>query len=176
MPKPPSTPVEIERKFLVSDDAWRKDAQGQKIQQGYLSRSDAAVVRVRIYGEQAFLTVKGKQVGITSPEFEYEIPLADAAAMLEFAEGALVEKTRYRVEHAGHTWEVDEFEGLNRGLILAEIELDSEDELFSLPSWVGREVSQDPRFKNSRLSLEPYRSKETAVVDLTVAPDEEPLT
>ena len=176
MPKPPSTPVEIERKFLVSDDSWRTDAQGQKIQQGYLSRNDATVVRVRIYGEQAFLTVKGKQVGITSPEFEYEIPLADAAAMLEFAEGALVEKTRYRVEHAGHTWEVDEFEGLNRGLILAEIELDSEDELFSLPSWVGREVSQDPRFKNSRLSLEPYRSKETAVADLTVVPDEEPLT
>ena len=96
-------------------------------------------------------------MGITSPEFEYEIPIDDAAAMLELAEGDLIEKTRYRVEHGGHLWEVDEFEADNRGLILAEIELDSADELFSLPSWVGREVSQDPRFKNSRLSMVPYR-------------------
>ena len=151
------TPVEIERKFLVTGDEWRTDAVGLRIQQGYLGRSDASVVRVRIIGDQAYLTIKGRQVGISSPEFEYEIPMDDAAALLKFAQGDLIEKIRYRVQHGGHVWEVDEFDGNNRGLILAEIELDSADELFSLPNWLGREVSQDPRFKNSHLSLAPYR-------------------
>ncbi len=156
MANPQSPPVEIERKFLVVDEGWRLGAVGRSIRQGYLSRGDSAVVRVRIYGDDAFLTVKGKQVGITCPEFEYAIPLDEAAAMLELAQGSLIEKTRYRIEFSGHTWEVDEFEGENRGLILAEIELGSEDEPFAKPSWVGREVSRDPRFKNSRLCIEPY--------------------
>ena len=151
-----NAPVEIERKFLVTGDAWRDGAVGQQIRQGYLGRSDAAVIRVRICEQEAFLTVKGRQVGITCPEFEYEIPIDEAAAMLTLVSGRLIEKTRYKVEYRGHTWEVDVFEGENQGLILAEIELGSEDELFALPSWAGREVSRDPRFKNSQLSLEPF--------------------
>lgn len=149
-------PVEIERKFRVSGDGWREGARCTSIRQGYLARTSDSTVRVRIEDEDASLTIKTKSLGITSPEFEYEIPLAHADFLLGHCEGSIIEKTRHRVEHGNHTWEVDVFTGDNAGLIVAEIELTSEDEAFERPSWLGEEVTYDYRFKNSRLSLEPY--------------------
>lgn len=152
--------VEIERKFLVASDAWR--APGLEVgryRQGYLARGEACVVRVRIAGERAFLTLKGRALNLTRPEYEYDIPAHDAEAMLaQFAQGALVEKTRYLVPHAGRTWEVDVFHGENEGLVLAELELSREDEPFVRPPWLGREVSSEPRYQNASLALRPYRS------------------
>ena len=157
-PVPDALPVEIERKFLISGDDWRRNAVGDRIRQGYLARGKRGVVRVRIRGEEAFLTVKGGRRGIRTLEFEYSVPLEHAEAMLGLCEGLLIEKTRYRVEHAGHTWEIDVFHAENAGLVIAEIELASEDESFEHPSWLGAEVSADARYKNSKLSKNPYSS------------------
>jgi adenylate cyclase len=148
--------TEIERKFLVESDAWKPGAVPVPIVQGYLARTELGVVRVRTCGLQGFLTVKSKQSGITCREFEYEVPLTHAEAMLDLCEGARIEKTRSRVEHGGHIWEVDIFMGANAGLVVAEIELDSEDEAFSRPEWLGAELTADRRFDNSQLSLTPY--------------------
>jgi adenylate cyclase len=148
--------TEIERKFLVRGAAW-KQGTGEPIAQGYLNRDKARTVRVRIKGERAYLTVKGETVGVTRSEFEYEIPVTDAQAMLAICDGPLIEKRRYVVEHAGLQWEIDEFEGESAGLIVAEVELVSETQSIELPDWVGEEVTHDPRYYNSNLSKHPYR-------------------
>ncbi len=148
---------EIERKFLVVSDAWRAHAEGVRIRQGYLSSRPEATVRVRVMGEKAFLTVKGLTRGVERLEFEYEIPKADAEAMLEsIAERPILQKTRWRVEDEGCLWEIDEFEGENAGLVVAEIELPSADAAFPRPAWLGREVSSEARYFNSNLLARPW--------------------
>ncbi len=149
--------IEIERKFLVKGDAWRNDS-GVQYRQGYLNRDKARTVRVRIAGEAGFLTIKGQSTGATRAEFEYPVPLNDAQALLALCDGPLVEKTRYIVWHAGHRWEVDEFAGDNAGLVVAELELASEDEAFERPAWLGAEVTHDPRYFNSNLATLPFCS------------------
>jgi adenylate cyclase len=145
-------PVEIERKFLVVDHGWRGNTVGQRFCQGYLARSDGLTVRVRRAGPQAYLTVKGEPNGIVRPEFEYEVPVEDAEAMLKaLCVRPLIEKTRFLVRYEGFVWHVDEFQGGNAGLILAEVELERPDQPVPLPPWVGEEVTQDPRYRNSRL-------------------------
>lgn len=148
--------TEIERKFLLASDAWRAGATGTEYRQGYLSRDPARTVRVRIAGEQGWLTIKGRNEGISRAEFEYAIPLTDAQQLLVLCEGPLIEKRRYRVEYAGFVWEIDEFFGQNSGLVVAEIELPSADAAFELPPWLGAEVSGDARYYNSSLSKTPY--------------------
>ena len=149
--------VEIERKFLLQGDAWRGLGQAVLLRQGYLSSARERVVRVRIEGEQAMLTIKGANVGATRGEWEYPIPLADAAELLDgLCEQPLIEKYRHRIEHAGMVWEVDEFLGANAGLIVAEIELASEDQPFEKPEWIGAEVSGDARYYNANLIRHPF--------------------
>lgn len=149
--------VEIERKFLLAGDAWRGLGQAVLLRQGYLSSARERVVRVRIEGEQAMLTIKGANVGTTRGEWEYPIPLADAAELLDgLCEQPLIEKVRHRIEHAGMVWEVDEFLGANAGLIVAEIELASEDQPFEKPEWIGAEVSGDARYYNANLIRHPF--------------------
>lgn len=146
---------EIERKFLVRGDSWRPGPPGVLQRQGYLSTEDPTV-RVRIEGERATLCVKGAQKGVTRPEFEYEIPLADAEELLALCPCA-VEKTRHIREFGGRRFEVDEFHGENEGLVIAEIELLHEDESFPLPLWLGAEVSRDERYRVSSLARRPFR-------------------
>jgi adenylate cyclase len=147
---------EIERKFLVLGEGWRQGS-GTLLVQAYLNRDKERTVRVRVAGEQAFLTVKGASRGATRAEFEYEIPLADANGLLALSDGPVVRKCRRVVPYAGCNWEVDEFLGDNAGLVVAEIELQSEDQQFAKPDWVGREVTDDPRYYNSSLAAHPYR-------------------
>jgi len=154
--------VEIERKFLLKNDSWR-DYFTKKIElrQGYLSTAKDCTVRVRVADTEAWLTIKGRVRNISSSEFEYLIPKADAENMLlEFAADNIIEKIRYFIDHEGSEWVVDEFFGRNRGLILAEIELSSEDVICEIPPWIGKEVSEDHRYKNSNLSKIPYLSWE----------------
>jgi len=149
--------VEIERKFLVDGEAWRTLGAATLLRQGYLSADPARTVRVRIDGERAFLTIKGKSVGASRGEWEYPIPVADAAQLLDgLCQQPLVEKVRRRIAVGPHTWEVDEFLGANAGLAVAEIELASEDEAFDKPDWIGREVTGDTRYFNSNLIRHPY--------------------
>jgi CYTH domain-containing protein len=149
--------LEIERKFLVTDNAWKALATGVPCRQGYLSSAEVRSVRVRIAGGKGSLTVKGVTEGVTRAEFEYAIPVEDAAAMLDsLCEKPLIEKTRYRIPFGAHTWEVDEFHGENAGLVVAEVELGSADEEPALPAWVGREVSSDARYFNSNLVKRPF--------------------
>ena len=147
--------IEIERKFLVLGTAWQAE-RGVRICQGYLNRDKRRTVRVRIAGDQAYLTVKGTNQGNTRAEFEYAIPVADAEQLLALCDGPTVDKVRRKIQHGDHVWEVDEFLGQNAGLVVAEIELASEDETFSMPAWVGREVSDDNRYFNSQLATNPY--------------------
>ncbi|MDZ7890891.1 MAG: CYTH domain-containing protein [Rhodoferax sp.] len=147
--------IEIERKFLVSGDAWRNDS-GVLYRQGYLNRDKARTVRIRIAGGVAFLTIKGKSTGATRAEFEYPVPLEDAQALLALCDGPLIEKTRYVVLYAGHRWEVDEFASDNAGLVVAELELSAEDEAFEHPAWLGAEVTHDARYFNSNLAAHPF--------------------
>jgi adenylate cyclase len=149
--------IEIERKFLVTGTAWRQ-AGSTRLSQGYLNRDPARTVRVRIAGEQAFLTVKGANRGAVRAEFEYAIPLPDAEAMLRLCDGPVVEKLRHVVHHQGLAWEVDEFLGDNLGLVVAEVELADEHQAFDKPGWVGIEVTHDPRYFNSNLAAHPYCS------------------
>lgn len=151
-------PVEIERKFLVTSNEWKRTGQPQRMVQGYISREPGRTVRVRRAGEQAFLTIKGPLTGITRTEVEIPLSLDEAEALFPLCHPTLIEKTRYRVDFAGHTWEVDEFHGDNTGLIVAEIELPAEDTPFDLPPWVGLEVTHQPRYSNSSLSQHPYSS------------------
>jgi len=153
---PEATPIEIERKFLVRDPGWPRPVRGERLIQGYLSTDARATVRVRVGDAHSFLTIKGAPRGLSTPEFEYEIPRAHATALLRLCGDTQVEKTRYRVPVEEHVFEIDVFEGRNRGLVLAEVELSREDEAFSQPSWLGPEVSHDPRFKNARLAREPF--------------------
>ena len=148
--------VEIERKFLLNGDQWRALGQPLLLRQGYLSSTPARVVRVRIEGEQAFMTVKSKSVGATRGEWEYPIPLLDANELLVLCEQPLVEKYRRKIEFAGNVWEVDEFLGANAGLVVAEIELSSENQQFERPEWIGAEVTHDARYFNSALARHPY--------------------
>jgi CYTH domain-containing protein len=148
---------EIERKFLVKGDSWRAQGGGKRYRQGYLSTLKERTVRVRTAGDQGFITVKGINTGAARSEYEYEIPMADANEMLELlCERPLIEKTRYRIPFGGLTWEVDEFEGDNRGLVTAEVELKNEHQAVSLPDWVGQEVTADPRYFNSNLVAHPF--------------------
>jgi len=148
---------EIERKFLVVGDAWRGLVPGARYRQGYLSTAKERTVRVRIAGDDAFLTVKGLSVGATRAEFEYAIPLIDAEEMLDvLCERPIVEKTRYRIPFAGLIWEIDEFGGDNAGLIVAEVELADEAQAFDRPDWIGREVTGEPRYFNANLVARPY--------------------
>jgi CYTH domain-containing protein len=149
--------IEIERKFLLVGEAWKKLAQGVRYRQGYLSTSKESTVRVRTIENTGYLTVKGKSTGATRSEFEYEIPVEDANAMLDqLCAKPLIEKNRYKIDYQGFTWEVDEFFGENQGLVVAEIELESEDQPYTKPEWVGAEVTQDQRYFNSNLARNPY--------------------
>lgn len=150
---------EIERKFLVRADSWRGTGVGTRYRQGYLLNSASRTVRVRLSDAGAWLTIKGSRVGLTRPEFEYAIPVADAETMLTtLCEGSLVEKTRYKVPYGAHVWEVDEFHGDNTGLVLAELELQHEAEAFERPAWLGEEVSEDPSYYSGHLSKKPFSS------------------
>lgn len=150
--------MEIERKFLIEGDGWRKD-RGTRIRQGYLSTNEERTVRVRTAGNKATLTIKGITVGATRAEYEYQIPMSDAEEMLNhLCERPLIEKRRYRIEHAGLVWEVDEFFGANNGLVIAEVELESEGQSFDIPPWIGKEVTDDPRYFNANLVSRPYET------------------
>lgn len=149
---------EVERKFLVCNDSWRPGASGTLFRQGYLSTDPARTVRVRLEGDRGMLTIKGLTRGIRRAEFEYPIPATEAATLLDtLCLQPLIEKIRYRLEFGGHLWEIDEFAGGNAGLVLAEVELSSEDEQVELPPWAGREVSSDPRYFNANLVRHPFR-------------------
>ena len=150
--------VEIERKFLVAYEGWRSAASsGERYRQGYVAVGPPAAVRVRIMGDRAVLNLKKATTDITRDEFEYAISLEDAESILErLCSGHVIEKTRYKVPHAGLTWEVDVFEGRNAGLVVAELELESETQAVERPPWLGEEVSGDIRYFNSSLSVTPY--------------------
>ena len=172
--------LELERKFLVVDDAWRTQAkQVIPMAQGYLNDQasmDAGAqrvsVRVRLEGDEARLNMKSRELGHTRQEFDYLIPVADARALLALAVGGLIDKRRHLVEHRGHLWEVDEFLGDNAGLVVAEIELDAGDEWFERPSWLGMEVTEASRYYNLALASRPYSQwseTEKAGIDLESA-------
>ena len=149
--------LEIERKFLLKNDNWRKLAQGVEYRQGYLSSVKERSVRIRTIKDQGYLTVKGVSRGATRVEYEYVIPVDEARAMLDtLCEKPLIEKKRYKVSHQGLTWEIDEFFGENQGLIMAEVELASEDQEFEKPDWIGAEVTHDSRYFNANLVHNPY--------------------
>lgn len=151
--------IEIERKFLVNGDAWRSLGQGTRYRQGYLSTVKERTVRVRTIADKGYLTIKGVNEGIARLEFEYEIPFDDANTLLDdLCERPLIEKDRYKIPCSDHTWEVDEFFGDNTGLIMAEVELESEDQAFETPEWISQEVSDDPRYFNANLIANPYRN------------------
>ena len=149
--------AEIERKFLVDMTKWTPRGEGTLFIQGYLSSAKERTVRVRREGDKAVITIKGPTKGVTRAEYEYSIPPADADAMLrELCEQPVIEKRRHVEEHAGHTWEIDVFAGANAGLVVAEIELESEDEAVERPAWILREVSDDSRYYNANLIAAPY--------------------
>ncbi len=149
--------VEIERKFLVTRDDFL-DVPSVLIQQAYLTRDPRRTVRVRVSGEKGWLTVKGEWCGASRPEFEYSIPLGDARQLIALCLPSCVEKRRFLVSHGNHVWHVDQFLGKNSGLVLAEVELQSEEEVFQLPEWIDREVTGDDRYQNSHLSRYPFQS------------------
>lgn len=153
--------IEIERKFLVVTNAFKSDALRQnQIAQGYLSTHTERTVRVRIKGEKGYLTIKGKsnETGLSRFEWEKEILVAEAKQLLELCEKGVIEKIRYEIQVGEHLFEVDEFLGENKGLVIAEVELQSESEIFEKPSWLGIEVTQDHRYYNSYLSQNPFTS------------------
>ena len=148
--------TEIERKFLVSGTPWRKTP-GVRLCQGYLNRDKERTVRVRIAGTKAYLTIKGISRGAARLEFEYEIPSSDAEQLLMLCDSPVVRKIRHTLEYKGSIWEVDEFLEENAGLVVAEIELQAEDQPIERPAWLGREVTHDPRYYNANLAAHPYR-------------------
>ena len=149
--------IEIERKFLVVNDNY-KSGKPQRIVQGYICSEDNRVVRVRIKGGKAYLTIKNATIGFARNEYEYEIPVADAEAMLQnTCQQPIIDKTRYVMEYKGFTWEVDEFHGDNEGLVVAEIELEHKNDEFELPDFVGEEVTGDARYYNACLFKLPYK-------------------
>lgn len=149
--------VEIERKFLVTSDAWRDGVtRAEAMAQQYLASDEGCSIRVRIAAERATLNIKGRTVGPQRLEYEYEVPLEDARSMFEGLGGPRIEKTRHYVEFAGRTWEIDEFAGANAGLVVAEIELESGGGTFDRPDWVGAEVTDDHRYYNACLAVRPW--------------------
>lgn len=152
--------TEIERKYRVRLDEWQLAKMAAKcihLSQGYLSLEAERTVRIRIKEEIALLTIKGKTQGISRLEFEYPIPIKDGLALLKICQGSIIEKKRYILEYDNLTWEVDEFEGDNAGLIVAEVELESEDQSFLLPNWIQEEVSDDKRYYNVNLVQHPFK-------------------
>jgi adenylate cyclase len=149
---------EIERKFLVISDTWKNNVtRSVRYRQGYLCGNVRASVRVRLSDGEAYLNIKSATLGVCREEFEYAVPPDDARRMLKaLCDGPLIEKTRHFVEYRGHEWEVDVFEGQNQGLVVAEIELSSEDEPFARPGWIGEEVSHDVRYYNTNLVRHPF--------------------
>lgn len=148
---------EIERKFLVNGLEWKNLAKGTEYRQGYLSTVKERTVRVRTIDSAGYLTIKGISTGATRLEFEYEISVADAHEMLDkLCEKPLIEKKRYKIEYGGLIWEVDEFFGENDGLVVAEVELENENQEINKPEWIGKEVTNDPRYFNSNLTKTPY--------------------
>jgi adenylate cyclase len=150
-------PQEIERKFLLSGDSWRSGPPGLLCRQGYLISGDKYLVRVRVPGNQGFLAIKGRAKGLARPEYEYEIPVAEARELLDNLCGNKVEKYRYIRKYKGKTWEIDEFIGANKGLMVAELELSLEGETVAVPAWVGAEITHDRRYSNFSLAKRPYR-------------------
>ena len=149
--------LEIERKYLIKNDAWKTTADsGTKIKQGYLNSNKERTVRVRIYGDKGFLTIKGKNKNLTRQEFEYSIPLEDAQELLKLCEKPIIEKTRYLIKDNNHNWEIDIFEGENKGLEVAEVEVEKEEDQIHSPEWLGKEVSNDSRYYNSSLISSPF--------------------
>lgn len=150
---------EIERKFLISGDGWRKHAgKGAHCIQGYLHNEPGRTMRVRIKGHKAYLTIKGETHGAARPEYEYPIPLADARELLRLCPRPWIEKARFVIPCGALRWEIDEFARENRGLVVAEIELRRENQRFERPPWIGREVTSDPRYANAALSKHPFRT------------------
>lgn len=151
--------IEIERKFLIINDSWRSLGLGKVYKQGYIATAGKmTTIRVRIIGEEAYLTIKSKTEGISRNEFEYPIPLEDAQMMLDtLCDRPLIEKIRYKINYDNLLWEVDEFQGENQGLIIAEVELENESQSINIPDWVGKEVSHDPRYYNVNLAKHPYQ-------------------
>ncbi len=148
---------EIEYKFLVTSNKWKKN-DGVFYKQGYLLINKTKTVRIRIGGEKAKLTIKGEKTGPSGKEFEYEIPYEDAEYILDnLCIKPLIEKKRYKVNYDGFTWDVDEFFGENEGLVLAEIELESIDQKFNKPDWVGENITDDPKYKNANLVKNPFK-------------------
>ena len=147
--------VEIERKFLVKE-GWQPTGESVSIKQGYLPGTGPMLVRIRLEDQRALLTLKGRTEGVTRSEYEYEIPVQDAQELLLRCRKKVVEKTRYFVIHGDYTWEVDVFAGANKGLVVAELELSDEDEVFDRPDWLGAEVSSDARYYNSNLAEHPF--------------------
>ncbi len=155
--------IEIERKFLVNSEAFKEDSvNANRIVQGFLNTDPLRTVRVRIKGDTGFLTVKGKgnDQGTTRFEWETVLPLKDAEALLKLAEPGVIEKIRYEVPRGKHLFEIDEFFGDNSGLIVAEVELEREDEPFEIPDWLGKEVTGNPKYYNSQLSKQPFKTWE----------------
>ena len=150
--------VEIERKFMVQGESWRQGATGTFYRQGYLHHDPESTVRIRVAGEKALITIKGASVGASRLEFEYSIPKEDAEAMLSIlCKKPIIEKIRYKVSVNGMEWDVDEFLGENTGLVIAEIELESEKENFTKPIWTGMEVTGQKRYYNANLLSRPYK-------------------
>lgn len=149
--------IEIERKFLVTGTGW-EDGEGVLVTQGYLNLDKKRTVRVRLTGKEGFLTIKGVTQGASRSEFEYEIPGLEAAKLFRLCDGFLIRKVRYKIEHKGFWWQVDEFLGANADLVVAEIELGSEDQAFARPDWVGLEVTNNPRYFNSSLAINPFNT------------------
>ena len=151
--------IEIERKFLVKEKPFSIAKRSLKINQGYIINEKSKVIRVREKGDDYFLTIKGNNIGISRLEYDFPISKEDAKELIfHFCKTTLIEKTRHYIKNKGHTWEVDEFHGKNNGLIVAEIELESEDEKFEIPDWVGEEVTQDDRYYNMNLAIHPFTS------------------
>lgn len=153
-------PIEIERKFLLNNQDWRKAVScSTRIRQGYMGEVDKASVRIRVQGEKANINIKSASLSMTRMEYEYEIPLSEAEEMLnQLCNQPQVDKTRFIVEQAPHKWEIDEFYGDNKGLLVAEIELSDESESFEKPAWLGEEVTEDPRYYNVNLIKHPYKN------------------
>ena len=149
--------IEIEKKFLVINESWRNISEKVKYKQGYLNLDKKRIVRVRTIKNLGFITIKGIATGAVKREYEYEIPISDANEMLTLlCKKPLIEKYRYKIPFAGLIWEVDEFLGENSGLVLAEVELSSEDQTFEMPNWAGEEVTYDQRYFNSNLIAKPF--------------------
>jgi adenylate cyclase len=151
--------IEIERKFLIAGEDWRKEIHAShSMTQGYLNNDPHCSVRIRTSGDQAWLNIKSVTIGSRRLEFEYEIPLQDALDMLaSLQRGPLIEKVRHMIRYGAHLWEVDEFKGDNCGLIVAEIELSTPEESFEKPAWLGQEVTEDVRYYNTQLSKHPFK-------------------